>query len=170
MPYQPGGNDPFRIPKKEAAWHYRWLGDDAQRLSQHLLGHADRPGYKIIQGKTVPETVKIAEKLGLPEAYVDRLKNRIVYGRCILAKIPLVEYQSRMRERTEDQQDRLRASKDDFYDTAARRGVRPFIKEKEEVDDRRKFATRDDDPIVSFAGVDIPKTEPAPSHGEAPAD
>ncbi len=166
MPYQAPGSDPLRVPKPVSGRAYRWLADDRDRMSGWLLGHGDRPGYKLCRGKTVPETRKICEALGFPETYVDATVNMIKYGRLVLADIPASERALRNKELLQQASDIREANIDGFNDKFQRRGVRAAVREMEEFEDRKRFAA-EKDVSVSLAGLNVPSS----SHpGAAEAD
>lgn len=167
MPYVPPGTDVFRVPKKASGFEYRWISDDAERLDGWLRGHGDRPGYKLVRGKNVPETRKVALAHGLPEESVDELTNMIKYGRLILARIPHAEAARRRAEMKSEYRSRFDDQVDAAQDALTRQGIRPKIAELEEFKDRKRFAEREDNPTVSLAGLDIPSSD---QPGAAPAD
>lgn len=159
MPNVPLRTNPLHVPKPERGWHYRWIADDQERLAGHQLGHGDSPGYHIVRGDTVPATREVAQKHGLPDAYVNELYNRIQYGRLILARIPEAEARRRVRERHADLMDRLQVSLEEYQDKANRRGIRPFGLEgsaddvEKEISDRKRHAQTGGSDRVSSPGV-----------------
>ena len=140
------------------------MADDPERLSGHMTGHGDRPGYLIVQGKTVAETKSIATKLMDNPTMVNELTNRIQYGRLILAKIPSAEAERRRRELAAMSRDRRGAGRDEAMAAMERRGVRPFVAELGEIEDRKEFASRDGGGRVALTGLD-----PREIKGEATA-
>ena len=167
MAFQIPGSDPLQIPKKQPGREYRWLADDRGRMSEHLLTHGNRPGFKLCRGKNVPETRKICVELGLPETYVDATTNMIKYGRLVLADIPAVEAKRRRKDLRQMALDLKQGQVDAFnakFD--GKRGVRAAVREMEEFEDRKKFA-EEKDVHVSLAGLEIPSST---NPGAAEAD
>ena len=159
MPYQSPGSDPLKIPIPAKGREYRWLADDRDRMSGWLLGHGDRPGFKLCRGKNVPETRKICTELGFPESYVDATVNMIKYGRLVLADIPSSEGARRRREMLQEAQSLQERQVEDFNAKfAGRRGVKAAVREMEEFKDRERFAS-EKDVSVSFAGLDVPPSD-----------
>ena len=149
------------ITKPKSGLHYRWLADDNDRLGSHLIPEGSRPGYRIVCGKNYEETKKLAVSLGLPDIMVNKLSNRITFGRLILGAIPKAEHAKRQDDLKADLYDRLSATKDDFMEKTTKRGIRPIIKEAAEFVDRKAHAERDSDNTVSLAGIDVPPQSPA---------
>lgn len=141
----PRYQDALAVRKPEPGMGYRWLADDPERLSLHLVGDPDMPGYKIVQGKNVPETKKLAAKLGFSEGYVNELTNRIQYGRLILGQIPKIAQQARQRELRTDLLDLLGRREEEATEKMKRAGVNPIVGEAEEFEDKKQFATRESD-------------------------
>lgn len=158
MAFQVPGTDPLKIPKPQAGREYRWLADDRDRMSEHLLSHGNRPGFKLCRGKNVPETRKICTDLGLPETYVEAGTNMIKYGRLVLADIPAVEGKRRRRDLKQMALDLQENQIEDFNAKfAGKRGVRAAVHEMEEFEDRKRFA-EEKEVHVSLAGLDIPSS------------
>lgn len=136
-------------------WHYRWIASDPERLAMHLLGHGDRPGYKIVNGETFDDTAALAvELIGVgADQMVNKLTNRIQFGQSILARIPMTEYKSRLSERRTAERDRRDDEVDAYMAKTTRRGIRPYIAEEGEVQDRKEYARRDGGGRVSMAGT-----------------
>ena len=146
------------VKNPEPGFHYRWLDSSQDRLSQHLLGHGDRPGYVIVAGESLDQTRAIAKKLfgAGGQGMVDVLTNRIKYGMSVLGKIPLVEATRRQRERYNDLMDRLGVLDDEYKERTAKRGIKPFVYDEDEMKDRKEFATREGSPKVALTGLKMP--------------
>lgn len=155
MPYTPPGSDGLNVPSPEKGKSYRWLADDRDRMQMHLLSHGGYPGWKLVRGKNVVETRAKAQKLGLPDVYVDDITNMIKYGRLVLAEIPTAEFKRRRAERKAESLAASKAEDEAAMERMAQRGVRPMIKELAEWEDRKEFS-KEDKPTVSLAGLDVP--------------
>ena len=142
----------------EAGFAYRWLADDPVRLSRHVSGMDNSPGYGVVgDGMPRAEVLKLATKLGYSTQIVD-VSGRIRCGRCILGAIPLASKQARVRERADELADRL--SPIHLEERAAAITERTGGKVRGRVDqagnfaDRKAFATRESNNRTSFAGLD----------------
>lgn len=154
MPYVPLDRDIWEIPNPEAGRHYRWIAGYGDRLAQWLRSYGDRPGYQLVQGTTLEETRKIAEKLGLSAHNVDVNTNRITNGKNILASIPMEEYERRQAEFKRMEEAQRGAAVDNFHATGENlRGVRTFEEHPDQTADRKAFHTRDDRPMSGQTGI-----------------
>jgi len=165
VPYQPSGErDALELPnwslkKKRTVYHdkhFRWINSsDQQNMAMHLRAYGENPGYEITQGATVQDTEKICGELGLNEAYIDRARNRIVYGDLVLAWLPMHERERRDDEMLYKAANRTKDADEAFYaqfqDNVPPRIARPFIREEGEIEDRKTHATRDGKPFMSTA-------------------
>lgn len=150
--YTPPNLDPFFIPKPDPSRSYRWISTDAKRLSQWLRSYGSIPGYELVQGKTVDETRALAKSLGLSAHDVSTTFNWISYGDLVLASIPIEEFERRRQEFA----DMVRADGDgmldQYYEAATRKGIKPFVKEVEEIEDRKKRAAAEYHDRVGYTG------------------
>lgn len=155
MPYFPAQKgDPYFIPKKDASRHYRYVSADPRRLGGWLMSFGDIPGYTLIQGATVAETIAKAKALGLPESYVNKVDNRIQIGLNILADIPIAEHFRRVKEKIDERIESLQAAKDSFHETADRlKGVHSREFADGQAEDEKEFHTREDRPFSGQAGI-----------------
>lgn len=143
MPYVPPGQGGVPgVQHPEPGMFYRWLADDPERLSQHLLSHGDRPGYKLCQGPTAADTKKLAAALGFNEFMVDLNRNCIRYGRLLLGQIPTAEAERRRDEVKAESRNKV-LDADEAFLNRKRRGVTPFIREVGEIADRQEFSKRE---------------------------
>ncbi|TFG83824.1 MAG: hypothetical protein E4H20_04655 [Spirochaetales bacterium] len=83
----------------------------------------------------------------------------IKYGRLILAEIPATEGARRRRELLQEGRDKRASEVDGFNEKFNRRGVRAAVREMEEFEDRKRFAS-ERDVKVSLAGLDLPPSNP----------
>jgi len=145
--------DPFLIPNPDSTRHYRWISDNPQRMAMWLRSVGDQPGYQLVQGATVPDTMKLAEKLGLSGMLVDKGRNFIRVGFNVLASIPVEEYVLRQQYLLQQGKEQLDDAKDNFLGTAdAIPGVKGIIKDPEEMLDEKKVKTRTDRPFAGQVG------------------
>lgn len=163
MPYSGprGDRDWSYIPNPDPTRHYRWLADDPRRLSLWLRSIGNCPGYELVRRpyakpvKDIDETNTtwgLAKQLGLdPEGYVDVTNNRIRYQFSVLASIPMEEYERRVSESREEAIQRDASIEDSYMARVEARGVRPFKRELEEIEDRKEFATRPSNNRVSLS-------------------
>lgn len=146
-------HDPYYIPNKDPNLHYRWISDAPTKLGLWLRSYGSRPGYTLVQGATIEETQKIAEEHGLTAQYVTAA-NRIAYGQNVLAAIPREEHERRVAEQVAEQRSKLAAAKDAFHAEGDNiPGIRTFEDHPENLDDKRKFAEREDRPFSGQTGV-----------------
>lgn len=156
------------VAHPDPAMHYRWLDVTPDRLSQALIAHGQRPGYKLVKGAKLADTKAMAEKLFGPggEEMVNEVTNRIQFGNLVLGQIPMAEVVRRRAELKADRLDKLQASRDEYKDRATQRGIRPIEKELGEIQDRKEFASRDGGGRVSLAGLDVPNQRSADDSAE----
>lgn len=147
------------VANPDPAMHYRWLDITPERLSQALVPHGKRPGYKLVKGPKLDDTKTMAKKLfgDGGEEMVNEVTNRIQFGNLVLGQIPRVEAQRRRDELKADRTDRLASARDEYKDRAAGRGIRPIDVDPDEIADRKEFASRDGGGRVSLANLDVPK-------------
>lgn len=144
--------DPMYVPIKEKGWHYRWLADDPDRLSQHVVGENPGEGYSVLRGATFDEAKEIAAAHGLPETYVDPLTCRIRFGRLVLGRVPMAVIMARRAEKAAERKGTFSSVKETYIERARRAGVKPvFFEDIEELEDRKKFATRESDNRVALS-------------------
>jgi len=142
MPYVPEGHNAGNIPNPDKNLSYRWIATDG-RLREHLLSHGDRPGFKLQHGKTVPETIKLAEKIGLDKNWVNELTNRIQWGDVVLAAVPRAEMNKRKQELLRIADDSADYQTEKFMAEARAKGITPRVYDSpEEMQDRKEFAAR----------------------------
>lgn len=158
MPYSPPNVDPFTIPTPDPTRHYRWLSDDPRRLALWLRSYGSIPGYRL-------EPRENAEKLGLSLDYVNEATGRIRYGYNVLASIPIEEYERRVRERLDEQLEKIGSAKERVHAAVdGLPGAKVIEREPEEHFDRKAHAER---PSVNRTFVTGHKgTRPAPAFPE----
>lgn len=157
MPY--GGpsdnvNDPWAIPNPDPTRHYRWISSDPRRLSLWLRSWGTVPGYSLVQGDSIDETRRLAEKLGFHASIVDTA-NRISFGFNVLADIPREEYERRVKEKVDEQLEKVAQTRESFHEAVDKiHGVKSFEQDPEEFEDRKKFNRRGagERPFVGQAG------------------
>lgn len=174
IPTAPGGLSGPQCPLPNM--YFCWLNArDQQGFALALMHVPGRPGYRLVQGRNVEETRKLALALGLTEAHVDERTNRITWGGVdTLAMLPREEYETRMAEQRASALARQQEFKDGHparIDAMQLRGVRGVVMQRGEFEERAAHAARPDRPVVSYAGLD-PKaaqtSAPAPQHGFPP--
>jgi len=146
--------DPWAIPNPQPGRYYRWISTDPRRMSMWLRNFGDIPGYSLVQGSTVAETIALAEKLGYSASMVDA-SNRISYGFNCLADIPVEEHERRVREKVDEQLEKVNAAREAFHASVeGLHGVKSFEQDPEEFVDRKNFARRGpgERPFVGQAG------------------
>lgn len=151
MPYFPSGFDALYV-KPLPGKHFRWISMDAKRQRHWLMNFGDRPGYKLLQGSNPEETMKLIEEIGLSTPYFNSALNAITFGDLILAWLPEEEYQRRREEIANETASRMDSVVDQYYEAATRRGIRPFVREIEEIVDRKMRAQADYGGRVGYTG------------------
>jgi hypothetical protein len=146
--------DEFGVPFQDPSRHYRWLASDPKKLRRWLL----QGRYELECGPTVETTKELAVKLFGPagEHMVSDSLNRITShsGDHYLASIPMEEYLRRREIIASMSRDRLSNAEDAYFDAASRTPhVRPFKREVEEIEDRKKFVSRESTNRVGYSGA-----------------
>lgn len=160
MPYVPRDGSVNGVPHvpDTADTHYRWINSmNRIKFGQWLVRHGSRPGYGIVQGATVEDTKKLADEMEAAGAQINSsfvdASNRVTYGEMVLVSIPRGEHERRREELVREQRtiaaDFYKRKAEELNETVESRHVRAFAAEKEEIDDRKRFATREDRPFVS---------------------
>ena len=152
MPYVSPQKDPWNIPKPDSSRHYRWIASDPRRLGLWLRGFGDIPGYRLLQGKDRADTIKIAERLGFPASYVD-VNNRITWGHNVLADIPREEYDRRVKERLDEQLEKIYTAQNSVSEAVDKiPGVDMFVEHPDETAMRKANSERDGRPFSGQSG------------------
>lgn len=146
-------------PTELHGFHLRWLNSrDRDNFALNLMPAGDRPGYKLVQGKTIDDTKALAVGLGLSEHHVDSATNRITHKEHALACIPEAEHQRRCAERKAHQLNRAKSMGDE-YDEAINAlpsdDIKPYRKEVAEHEDEKAFHNRPGKPVVAMPGIPV---------------
>lgn len=158
MPYLPSGYDAYSLPNWYNIYpdrHPRWISMDSRRYKLHLMDYGRKTGYVPFGlGMSEAELKEAVEKIGLNDTYIDYARGRVVVGDVMLAWIPEEEWQRRVKERLANVQDSLDVPLERYLSSARSKYVTPRAFESEaEVDDYKKFATRDGSPRVGYTGA-----------------
>ncbi len=155
MPWlEPNAMGEFDVPFQKADRHYRWIDSKPEKLRKWLL----QGKYELECGPTIEKTKELAVELfGANGEHMVSELNRIVStsGAHYLASISMEEYLRRRAIIASMSRDALTASEEAYFDAASRTPhVRPFKREIEEIEDRKKHALRESTNRVGYSGAD----------------